>query len=227
MKQCDYGCGNLAKFQMSNNKWCCSETRNQCPAVKERNSKACKSSWQKGRKPKVLTKPIWNKGLTKDNSESVKRAADTFKSRCKEGLIKNGFEGKHHTSEALAKIAAAGGIRKGSGRGKKGWYKGYWCDSSWELAWIIYHLDKNIKFERNKTGFEYEFNGTKFRYYPDFIMEDGTFIEVKGYIDQKCQAKLNQFHSSLTILDKRGIKPYLDYAVQTYGKDYIRLYEGQ
>lgn len=38
-----------------------------------------------------------------------------------------------------------GGYRKGSGRGKKGRYKGYWCDSSWELALnlkeILNHLN--------------------------------------------------------------------------------------
>jgi hypothetical protein len=27
-----------------------------------------------------------------------------------------------------------GGLREGSGRGKKGWYKGFYCRSTWELA---------------------------------------------------------------------------------------------
>ena len=27
------------------------------------------------------------------------------------------------------------------GYGKHGWYKEYWCDSSWELAYVIYNLD--------------------------------------------------------------------------------------
>ena len=41
---------------------------------------------------------------------------------------------------------APGGKRHGSGRGKKGWYKGYYCDSTWELAWVIYQLDHGVKF---------------------------------------------------------------------------------
>ena len=57
-------------------------------------------------------------------------------------------------------------------------YKGYWCDSSWELAYVIYNLEHNIKFERNKQGFEYEFENKKYKYYPDFILEDGTYVEV-------------------------------------------------
>jgi len=37
-----------------------------------------------------------------------------------------------------------GGKRIGSGRGKSGWYKGYWCDSSWELAYVIYNIDHDV-----------------------------------------------------------------------------------
>ena len=36
-----------------------------------------------------------------------------------------------------------GGIREGAGRSKSGWYKGYYCNSSYELAWVIYSLDNN------------------------------------------------------------------------------------
>ena len=46
-------------------------------------------------------------------------------------------------------LKCSGGIKKGSSRGKCGWYNGYWCDSSYELAWIIYQLEFNINFKRN------------------------------------------------------------------------------
>ena len=49
----------------------------------------------------------------------------------------------------------SGGIKKGSSRGKSGWYKGYWCDSSYELAYLIYNLDNSTEVERNKKGFNY------------------------------------------------------------------------
>ena len=43
--------------------------------------------------------------------------------------------------------------------GIKGWYKGFWCDSSWELAYVIYNLDHGIEFRRNTEKFEYEYCG--------------------------------------------------------------------
>lgn len=43
-----------------------------------------------------------------------------------------------------------GGYRKGSGVGKSGWYNGIYCDSSWELAYVIYHIDNNLPIIRNK-----------------------------------------------------------------------------
>lgn len=64
-------------------------------------------------------------------------------------------------------LKCSGGYRKGSGFGKSGWFKGIWCDSSYELAWVIYNIDHNIQFIRNKEGFEYFKNGTSYKYYPD------------------------------------------------------------
>jgi len=32
-------------------------------------------------------------------------------------------------------------------RGKAGFYKGYHCMSSWELAYVIYNLEHNVSFE--------------------------------------------------------------------------------
>lgn len=117
-----------------------------------------------------------------------------------------------------------GGYRKGSGRGKKGTYKGYYCDSSWELAYVIYNLDHNIKFERNEELFPYEFNGEQHKYKPDFI-ENGVYVEVKGYFTEQVKAKEFAFPYQLKYIDKNTIKPYLEYVEQTYGKDFIRLYE--
>jgi hypothetical protein len=61
-----------------------------------------------------------------------------------------------------------GGYRRGSGRGKKGWYKGIFCDSSWELAMVIYCLENDISIVRNTEKRIYEFNGKIKNYIPDF-----------------------------------------------------------
>ncbi len=38
MKICEYGCGQEAKYQFKNGKWCCSKSYNSCPEMKKQNS---------------------------------------------------------------------------------------------------------------------------------------------------------------------------------------------
>ena len=117
-----------------------------------------------------------------------------------------------------------GGYRKGSGRGKKGRYKGYWCDSSWELAWVIYNIEHQIKFKRNTKGFKYNFKGKEHKYYPDFKIGD-TFFEIKGYVTEQSISKIDGFKSKIEVIDKNKIKPFLKYVIEKYGKDFIKLYD--
>ena len=133
-------------------------------------------------------------------------------------------ERKRKISETMRKNKISGGLREGSGRGKKGWYKGFWCDSSWELAFVIFNIDHNIKFERNKKGFEYVFEGEKHKYYPDFIIENEHY-EIKGYKTKQLEAKINQFEHILHLIDSSNVQKYLGYVVSEYGQDFIRLYE--
>lgn len=120
----------------------------------------------------------------------------------------------------------SGGYREKGGRGKQGWYKGYYCNSSWELAWVIYNLDHNIKFKRNTEGFSYIFNEQAYKFFPDFIIEStNEYVEIKGYLDAKNKAKIISFPHPLKVIDKYNIKIYLNYAIEKYGKNFISLYE--
>ena len=38
MKLCDYGCGQISRYQMSSGKWCCEDFYTKCPEIKKRNS---------------------------------------------------------------------------------------------------------------------------------------------------------------------------------------------
>jgi len=38
MEVCNYGCGQKAKYQLKNGKWCCSKSCNSCPEMKRQNS---------------------------------------------------------------------------------------------------------------------------------------------------------------------------------------------
>jgi hypothetical protein len=151
------------------------------------------------------------------NNEFIVRFCENDKIYCSKKCYTNdiNFSFRKKTS---------GGMRIGSGRGKSGWYKGYWSDSSWELAWIIYNIDHNIIFERNKKSFSYTFNNVGYKFYPDFICNN-EYFEIKGYIDGKNRCKISQFSEKLTIIDKKTIQPYIKYVVEKYGKNYIELYE--
>jgi len=117
----------------------------------------------------------------------------------------------------------SGGMRKGSGVGKKGIYKGYWCDSSYELAWVIYNIDHNIKFERNYKSFPYEYNNKIHKYIPDFILNKN-YIEIKGYINDTTKCKIKNF-PYVKILMLNDLKTELDYVISKYGKNFIDLYD--
>ena len=107
---------------------------------------------------------------------------------------------------------------------KRGKYKGYWCDSSWELAWVIYNLDHGLSFERNRDTFDYIYEGQNLKYLPDFKVGE-KYIEIKGYVTNQFLAKVEYFQGDLLVIDKHGIKPYLNYAVNKYGKDFTKLYD--
>jgi hypothetical protein len=120
-------------------------------------------------------------------------------------------------------LKCSGGARRGSSRGKHGWYKGIWCDSSYELAWAIYQLDHNIPFTRNTQSYEYTFNGKQYRYYPDFI-QDGKIIEIKGFVNEQTLAKIKSV-PNLIVLMRNDLQKEFDYVIRKYGKDFIKLYE--
>ena len=114
----------------------------------------------------------WNKGLTKETDQRVMNNS----------VALFGHIVKASTREKLrisAKKQNLGGYIPSGGRGKKGWYKGYWCDSSWELAWIIYHLECGTIFTRNNEKFRYSYNGIAKNYIPDFLLASGEYVEVK------------------------------------------------
>jgi hypothetical protein len=90
----------------------------------------------------------------------------------------------------------------------RGNYEGFHYDSSWELSFIKYCLQNDIKIERNKKGFIYWFEGKKHKYYPDFYLpEVDQYIEIKGYIhnNEKEKEKWNQFPYKLNVYNKEKL----------------------
>ncbi len=106
--------------------------------------------------------------------------------------------------------------------GYSGYYRKFWCDSSWELAFLMYHLDNDIEIKRNNKGYSYTFYGKKHKFYPDFII-DGKFYEIKGRMDRRSKAKIKQFPQELIVIGKAEIQKFIQYATDKYGKEFFLL----
>ena len=120
------------------------------------------------------------------------------------------------------KCIRTGGPREGSGFAKTGYYRGIYCGSTYELAFVIWNLDQNIKIDRCKDSFEYEFDGKKHRYYPDFVI-DNKIYEIKGRIGPIDFVKIKAANAIL--IDKDKMKKYIDYTAKTYKVSKTKLYE--
>lgn len=117
-------------------------------------------------------------------------------------------------------IGAKGGY---GGGGHSGFYKGDYYHSSWELAFAVYHYDHHIPFKRiSSEKFEYQWNGEKLFYIPDFKYHDEHYIEIKGWLNDKDKAKINDFPHQLSLVTDEDIRKYLDYVKNKHGKQFFR-----
>ncbi len=167
-----------------------------------------------------LKKSVANKGNVPWNTGNFWKTIVSKCLYCGDDIMHWVSTPKKYHAECWKKCA--GGNRKGSGRGKHGWYKGIWCDSSYELAWVIYQLDHNIPFTRNTQSYEYTFNKKQYQYYPDFI-QDGKIIEIKGFVNEQTLAKIKSV-PNLIVLMRDDLRKEFDYVIRKYGKDFIKLY---
>ena len=200
--------GSLAAHEM-----CCEENPNRI-----RHKRSPLAGQKKGCVP-------WNKGLSKETDIRVKKLGETISARYQSGeLVYTPLteKGRKSLSEK-AKQRGLGGYVIGSGGGKRGWYKGIWCDSSWELAYLLYCIDHSMQIERCKEKRTYIWKGETKEYTPDFVVE-GNVVEIKGYKSPVWKAKLS-CNPDVEVLYKDDMEPILKYVKETYGNDFIRLYE--
>ncbi|NCU28868.1 MAG: DUF559 domain-containing protein [Candidatus Moranbacteria bacterium] len=100
-----YYCGGEASFQLKNGRWCCQEKSNQCPKkcpkIREKNSRGYKPRGNR------ISHSAWNKGLTKETDERVKKTAKSLHKKYESGLCVPFLKGKKHTEEEKAKISTS------------------------------------------------------------------------------------------------------------------------
>ena len=186
------------------------------------NRKITKTSGMKG-------KTAWNKGLTKDTDERVKKYSEKLKGNPSPGRClteKAELERRRKISE-YAKSRNFGGLTPRSGRGKKGWYKGFFCDSTYELVFVIYNLDNNISFKRCERIYEYLYEDKIHEYHPDFEISDGSLIEIKGYHTNLVDIKLASVHDRpIKVLYEKDLEYAFNWVKSHYTyKNLFDLYE--
>jgi hypothetical protein len=122
----------------------------------------------------------WNKGLTKETSEIVKRNSDsmakTTRQKVKDGtyvVSRMGEEARIRTSKRMTKHNPGGKCK---------WYEvnGIKVQGRWERDFAIYLNTQTIRWQRPKY-LKYVKEGTVRRYTPDFYLPDkNLYIEIKG-----------------------------------------------
>lgn len=159
----------------------------------------------------------WNKGLTKETDERLKKQSETAKQKYKDGENKVWCDGLTKESDERIKKAS---IKIQNTIDKKikdnNWhnshnlvylYKDFKFDSYWEVLFVQF-LDKyNILWVRNnKDSFEYTYQNSSHKYYPDFYLPDyDLYIEVKGYFSDKDINKWEQFTKNIDIYDSKDL----------------------
>ena len=120
-------------------------------------------------------------------------------------------------------------------------YDGIKFDSSWELVFYIYQIDHNNTISRCDKRLEYEYNGEKHFYFPDFIV-NGKLYEIKGdqfwKEDGTMQNPYNHsrdglfeakhqcgLRNNVTFIKGKEIIEMNKYITEKYTPDYIGLFK--
>ncbi len=123
-----------------------------------------------------------------------------------------------------SKFNAAQGVNYG----KHGYYKGIYCASSWELAFLIHSIDQGHTIERCTLTFEYKLKEKIHTYFPDFII-DNVIYEVKGReledVALKTKAVIKAGYN-IKVVRRREIEPIIKSLKEKYAvKNVIDLYD--
>ena len=222
-------CGKLMTEKFGAGRFCtraCANTRHHSTETKQKQRLASSSHYDLVHRPRFdlhkedyLLNPKYCQ-VCNEVLPYERRTRKTCSDKCKRKLI--GINSKL-SAERHGGNNNVNGVR---GTARFGTYKGFHCDSSFELAFVIYCLEHNIAIQRNIDGFDYIFEGKSKKYYPDFIVNE-TYVEIKNYWSEQVQAKIDQFPKQLKykILYKEDLKNCIKYCIIKYGNDYTKLYD--
>lgn len=170
---------------------------------------------------RIPCRTAWSKGLTVATDYRIQRLANHVKDYYTNHP--GTFSGKKHSTDTKLKISEkmkgnSNNNPNKTGRGRKGWYKNFFCSSTYELAFVIYCLDNCIPIRRCVDRYRYVFEGKQHWYYPDFIINN-TIIEIKGYWSEVVDAKTKSVTDrDIIVLYRKDLKHVFDYIADKYNK---------
>ena len=205
-------CGRKADHQLKNKRWCCSENFQSCPANRQKNSNSCKQAVSNGSHSNIEQWNLyrkennvqpWNKGLTKETDERIRKTSEKIKNKYQTGELVCPSKGTKLSTERKEQLSRIQSERLANpnigGFTKIGWYSvkningtEYTVRGTWEketaealnklgILWI-----KNVWIPYSKE------DGSKHRYNPDFFLpKENLYIEVKGYFSDNDKEKMN------------------------------------
>lgn len=160
--------------------------------------------------------PSKMKGLTKETSELYSKVSAALKGRV------GTFKGKHHTKESREKMSIIMSmLHEETGMGgfsKCKYYKiknirdeEFSVQGTWELAVAKWLNENNILWVRRVYLAYVDYNGIKRHYCPDFVLlEEGRYIEVKGYFSEKDRLKIasveDQYNIRIEVLQLKELQ---------------------
>lgn len=158
----------------------------------------------------------WNKGLTKETDERVRKQGETYRKNFENGTIV--IKGHPHSDETRKKLSEItkqrylNGWDSKAGRAPKYKYtkkdgRVVSLDGSWELKVAEYFDNIGIEWERNTKRFPYiNLKGNDATYCPDFYLPSkDLYIEVKGYTTDLDKCKWSQFTKKLEVWTKKEL----------------------
>ena len=202
-----YYCGKSAQYQLKNGRWCCCQSVNSCSQMRKKNSEKRKQQIKDNpeylnnnlKKYNKIGHKAWNKGLTKETDERIKKASEKFHERFEKGEIKiKGHPHSKETKEKLSKIRSKYLDSCQAGFQDVKWYKikninddEYVVRGTWQLNVAKKLNELNILWIKNKR-LSYLLQDIKRNYNPDFYLPNiNEYIQVKGYFSSKDKNKMN------------------------------------
>ncbi len=250
-KFCSQSCAasynNIKRYNLDKSDNSCKNCQSPIPYSKKFCNSSCAATYNnKGRArteeskknmSEIAIEKDYAKTLRNEDGSIILNSANSKTSERRTKICKCGklFETTIDTNEKLHCSLKcwrenSGGLRHGSGRGKKGWYKGYFCDSTYELVYVIFNIDNSVDFKRSKIVIPYSYKNKNHNYHPDFE-NSSTLIEVKGYHTDQVDAKIKATEAAgynLQMLYKDDLKYAFDYVKNNYEYENIEdLYENK